>query len=235
VRRTVTTPADGPADAPFNVRMVWSKVYDLACDLWLPINLYEKEDARLTADVAVDGLFDRRKGWAPRNLRPVARMPDPGNLFECGWFTELATCNIRGDILLHKFAASDRIPLLWSESLQACFVFPYLERSPCNLPPTKREDQVARRWARGRPAKCARRAELPAPPMPSVSPALAIGYASDKFSHRGKKKGPLEYYLHHHEKGVRAYFAPSPTGSGPPEAIMVRGGRLHLATHGLAG
>ncbi len=62
-------------------------------------------------------------------------------------------------------------------------------------------------------------------------PAIQISYRSDKFTH-----GSPMNYIHHFGPEVVAYFSQEPFGARrAPEAIMIRGGRLSLHSHGIDG
>jgi hypothetical protein len=206
---------------------LWDRVYLTAVDAYTSIEDYDDADARKTANAALAGWFS--PGGRRRILRGLSRLPDPGNLLSIGDFIELHFVQDSGRILMDVFSPSDGVELLWSADLQACFIFPGLNKGACTLPPTRREDRLARVWAKGRPAKCASPVpRFPTPPLPEVYPGIAITYDSDKFTH-----GRLERYIHHFGPGVRCYTAR--TRAGVPPAIMVRGGKLRLTEHGLAG
>lgn len=214
-------------------KRMWDNVYHASRDSYeRTIDGYEEEDARLTADAAVRGWFPR----GPRGLRqcpdpqPYGRGPAPLN---CGLFLELHYVDASGNIEGRSFAVSDKVSLLWSEPLRACFVFPYITPGACARLPTPAEDALARRWARGRPAKCARPVDFPAPAMPTAYPGIAITYYSDKFPDENGRR-TWQRYIHHFGPGVVCYFARA-SGKTAPTAIMVRGGKLRLETHGLAG
>jgi hypothetical protein len=205
---------------------VWDRVYETSINAYTSIRGYDDFDARKTATVAVNGLFTG--SGARRNPAGLSDMPDPGNVLNLGTFLELHFVDGQGKILMDSFAPSDHVALLWSEGRKACYIVPSLAASACNRLPTPREDKLARRWAKGRPAACGRVVNFPAPAMPVVHPGIAITYDSDKFNH-----GTNERFIHHFGPGVRCYFAR--TFHGSPHAIMVRGGKLRLTSHGLAG
>jgi hypothetical protein len=212
---------------------MWNNVFHSARDSYeRTIDGYDERDARLTANAAVKGWYTGNRLKHPRGLsrcpdpQPYGRGPAPLN---CGLFLELHFVDPSGEIDGVSFAPSDKVSLLWSERLRACFVFPYITPGACARLPTPEENALARRWAKGREAKCARPVEFPAPAMPTAIPGIAITYYSDKFSH-----GTWQRYIHHFGPGVLCYFARS-SGTRAPTAIMVRGGRLRLETHGLTG
>lgn len=187
---------------------------------------YGRRDSERTADAALAGW------WTPSYRRRIhrgsARMPNPGNLLNIGCFLDVDVVTPDGDIVVHSFSRADRVPLYWSENLRACFILPKMRLSECRYRPTSREDRLARIWAKGRPATCARIGRGAQGPLPKEVPALAISYLSDKFTH-GR---PIEY-IHHLGPGVTCSFSASSRGA--PRAIMVRGGNLHLTEYGLEG
>lgn len=223
---------------PPAAKRLWATVFNTSEDLWVPfLDDYYEDDARLTANVAVHGWYE--KTWRRRPMRGIRRLPDVGNLFNCGCFTRLTAVRENGELVVDQFAASDKIPLWWSEDLKACIIMPFLEVSACIYTPTRREDRLSKVWAKGRPARCARLFDTIHPPLPEKLPGIAIDYVSDKFA---AQKGKKTYYIHHFEMpkrrtnpGVYCYYARPLPGHKAPSAIMVRGGDLRLTEHGLAG
>ena len=211
--------------APLGAHHLWRNVYDFSSSAYTHIDGYDLRDAELTADAAVAGWYAGRRLRVHRGL---PRMPRPGNLLNIGCFLNLATTDPDGTVTFSGFSPLDRIPLYWSEDLRACFILPYIRTTTCIYRPTPREDRLARVWAKGRPASCAKLAsDIAAPAMPDVAPVLAISYRSDKFTH-----GKTLEYIHHVENGVLCYFA---RPHSAPRAIMVRGGKLRLTKDGLEG
>jgi hypothetical protein len=216
---------------------MWNNVYRASRDSYeRTIDGYDEPDARKTANAAVKGWYRGGRLSSPRGLsrcpdpQPYGRGPAPLNL---GLFLELHVVDSKGEVEGRSFAESDKVSLLWSEPLRACFVFPYISPGACARLPTPSEDALARRWARGRPAECVRPVDFPAPAMPTAIPGIAITYYSDKFPDEHGKR-TWQRYIHHFGPGVVCYFALS-SGKRAPTAIMVRGGRLRLETHGLTG
>lgn len=219
-------------------QQLWEEVYQTARATYTEIPGYDDFDARLTADAAANSWYES-KGWLSghrkRPMHGLPKMPAPGNLLNlthgrtCG-FLSLESVNDRGIITSRGFDQSDEIPLLWSEDLRALFVFPYLNKNaPCLMPPTKRENKLAKIWAKGRPAKCSQLQMLPSPPLPVVFPGICISYRSDKFTH-----GVPKDYIHHFGANVRCYFSSMGNGRAP-QAIMIRGGELRLTKDGIDG
>jgi len=205
---------------------LWKKIYEYSLDEYGDIKGYDDEDARKTAAVAVNGWYG--SNGRLRTFKGLKQMPDPGNTFNCGNVLGVHWVDRGGAVGQDNFDDSDGVALLWSDDLQACFIVPTLPASVCNGLPTPREDRLARRWARGRGAACSRRGVFPECAMPYVFPGLAVAYESDKFRH-----GRSETFIHHFGPGVRCYIARNYHGA--PHAIMLRGGKLKLTTHGLAG
>jgi hypothetical protein len=213
--------------APLAKHHLWRRIYDASMD-YTEIDGYGPSDAELTADAVTDTFWT---GSRRRALRGLARMPRPGNLLNIGCFLSVEVANEQGTIVIHRFGPQDRVPLYWSEDLQACLVLPYLRTTKCVYRPTAREDRLARVWARGRPATCAKLCNaVPAPPFPIARATVAVSYRSDKFTH-----GRPRHYIHHTEAGVKTYFARAPRGKPAPTAIMIRGGKLCLTPDGLEG
>ncbi len=205
---------------------LWDQVYGISIAEYTDIDGYDQYDARRSANAAVRGWYS--SGGQLRTMTPLRRCPDPGDVLNIGTFMGVDSVRRNGELIQDEFAFHDNVALLWSHDLQACLVFPHLPDSVCDMLPTPREDRIARVWAKGRGAKCSRKAQFPAPAMPIVRPGIAIAYDSDKFTH-GRRQG----YVHHFGPGVRCYTARDLHGA--PQAIMVRGGKLRLTTHGLAG
>lgn len=208
---------------------IWDRVFESAKAVYTSIPDYGERDAMLTADAAADGWFSgglfraRRR----RRMQGLARTPDPGNLLDLGCFIELEWVTCDGKIHGLRIV-KEKIPLLWSDRLQALFVFPDAKRGQCSHPPRKREQELRRVWTKGgQSAACASKMRHPRPPLPYVYPAIQVSYRSNKF-------GSVVNYIHHHEAGVRAYFSDPPT-QRRPRAIMLRGGRLSLTPHGIDG
>jgi hypothetical protein len=211
---------------------MWTRVYSTARDVYTTIDGYEDYDARLTADAAVAGWY-RRVGLFTherRRLGGLSRMPPTGNLLNLGDFTELEWVTPSGQIRGIKFAIGDHVPLMWSHRRQALFILPSMSQGPCNLPPQRTENALAQMWAKGRPAPCSAKFTHTPKPLPVVYPAIEISYYSDKFTH-GK---PMDY-IHHFGPGVLCYFSHEPYGSRRAPDVMIRGGRLRLASHGIDG
>ena len=212
-------------------KRLWTNVYESSRDSYeRTIDGYDEGDARLSANAAV-------KGWYPSGPRGLARCPKPGrgpSPLNCGLFLEIHIVDREGNIRGKSFSANDKVLLLWSETLRACFVFPYISPGACARLPTPAEDALKRRWARGQPAQCVQPVNFPTPPLPIAYPAIAITYYSDKFPDRRTGRRTWQRYIHHFGPGVVCYFARS-SGTRAPTAIMIRGGRLRLETHGLAG
>lgn len=211
---------------------LWRRVYHKSRSVYTSIPDYEDYDARLTADAAAAGWYARSNGgWRKRRLGGLARLPDPGNMLDCGCFLELEWVTPSGEIRGVKPKDGARVPLLWSHSKQAIFILPYMERTACVYPPRATENELAQVWAKGRPAACSSRAAYNRPPMRVAYPAIQVSYLSDKFTH-----GETIPYIHHFGPQVVAYCSKEPFGaSRAPEAIMIRGGRLSLTTHGIDG
>ncbi len=210
---------------------LWERVYDTASDAYGPIPGYNDRDARLTADAAAAGWYsgDRRRNPAGR-----PRTPRPGNLLNLtpnrgGQFVDLDYVMPDGEIRGVRFPGETHA-LLWSADLQAALVLPRMRLSACEFPPTTREDQLARMWAKGRGAKCAARARFELPALPYVFPGIQVSYISDKFTH-----GTMKEYVHHFGPGVLIYFSAPPRGKASPDVIMMRGGGLRLTKHGIDG
>jgi len=210
---------------------LWERVYHTARNVYTPIPGYEDFDARLTADAAANTWYRFQNGaWRKRRLSSVAKMPNPGNTLDCGCLLELEWVTDGGEIRGCKFAEG-KVPMLWSDSQQAIYILPYMERTACVFPPRARENELASVWAKGRPAACSSRVAYNRPPMRFSYPAVQISYKSDKFTHGQRKP-----YIHHFGQDVVAYFSKEPFGARrAPEAIMIRGGRLSLTTHGIDG
>lgn len=211
---------------------LWRKVYFTARDVYGGIPGYEDYDARLTADAAAAGYFQRDGlfGYKRRRVAGLARMPKPGNMLSLGTFLELEYVMPDGAIRGFKFQLADKIPLMWSHSKQALFVLPQLEEGPCVLPPRQTENDLAQVWAKGRPASCSSRVSIDPRPMPYAHPAVQVSYHSDKFTH-----GRSIPYIHHFGPGVLCYFSHDPFGASRAPDVMIRGGRLRLTTHGIDG
>ncbi len=212
---------------------MWQRVYLKSRELYMPIPEYEDADARLTANAAASGWYRRTPagGHTQRRHGGLAHMPQPGNMLTCGALLELEWVMPSGEIRGFSFPASDKMPMLWSDSKQAIFVLPFMKRTACVFEPRKRENELAKVWAKGRGAVCASGANYAIPRMPVVYPALQISYQSDKFTH-GRQKN----YIHHFGPGVLAYFSQEPYGSSrAPQAVMIRGGKLSLTKHGIDG
>lgn len=214
-------------------RKLWDEVYETSRDSYeRTINGYEEQDARKTATAAV-------RGWFPSRPKGLRRAPDPqprrtiAAPINIGEFISFHIVHCDGRIENFGFSEGDHVPLYWSEHLKACLVYPYLTPGECARLPTLQENTIARRWARGRPANCARPVTLPSPPMPRAFPGIAITYDSDKFPGNNGKH-TWQRYIHHFGPGVVCYFARS-TGRKAPTAMMARGGKLRLETHGLVG
>ncbi len=212
--------------------ILWQRVYLKSKDVYTSISDYEDYDARLTADAAAKGWYRRSGGeWRKRALGGVARMPNPGNMLDCGCFLELEYVMPNGEIRGVAPPKGTRIPLLWSHSKQAIFILPYMEKTACVFAPRKVEDGLAQVWAKGRGAACSSRAAYNTPPMRVAYPAIQVSYESDKFTHGN----PIPY-IHHFGPEVVAFFSKEPfRANRAPEAIMIRGGRLSLTTHGIDG
>jgi hypothetical protein len=223
------------ADPPFRMSAgadaMWRRVYATASSMWVGnLDDYYDVDAKLTANAAVVGWWSSRRGvWSRRIHHPFGAMPAPGPMFELGEFFGIDTVNARGEIETHSMtpgAGEKRPQLFWSSDLQACFVFPFMPQNSCTLPAPAREARLVKMWNAGRPARCASPATYPSASLGRPTPGISISYRSDKFSH-GKKMD----YIHHFEGDVMVYVS----GETVPRAIMVRGGRLHVASHGIAG
>ena len=223
---------------------MWDSVYDFASRTWVrarvPLRGYDDRDARSTADTAVAGYFTGGpvRGYRRRPIRALSRMPRPGtmlNLTPRGGYVEGLDA-VRRDvtILRIKWSRADDVPALWSKRLQAVLILPTMRQGLCNLPVPVAENELAKVWQKGRPATCAAPATYPSPPMPYVLPILQTSYVSDKFTPK-----TLTRYIHHHEPGgtrgpVLVYFSSDPR-RGQPVAIMIRGGKLRLTSHGIDG
>lgn len=205
----------------------WWRLYDTASRVYTQIPQYYVEDAIATASVGA------RAWYRGGRLRPMPRLshfPDPGDLVTLGTFIEIDAARQNGKIEAIGFGDSDGIPLWWSKKLSACFVYPFLRGSACKLPPNAAERRLVRTWTDGNyRAACAAEGQIPRPRCVEVLPALAVTYLSTKFS----RTGEIVRYVHHHEDNVHVYLGPSVGGA--PQAIMLRGGRLRLTTHGLDG
>ena len=224
---------------------MWDRVYNTSRDVYTDIPGYGDSDARLTADAATAGWYVRSGGdWRRRRLSGLRNLPAPGNMLFLGCFLDLEYVTSDGEIQGCGFETSDCVPLLWSDDLQALIVLPFAKDGKCIHPPRTREDQLARVWAKGRPAACSLKSAYSRPPMHTVYPAVQVSYSSDKFSW-----GKNTDYIHHHERGREKLLRFSGPGRGPcayfskepfrarraPEAIMVRGGKLRLTSHGIDG
>lgn len=214
---------------------LWQRVYDAMVDAYVgELRDYDVHDAAASADAAAEGWYTGGLLRSPRRRRlsGLRRMPAPGPLLNLtpggGAFLGVEFVDGRAIVGGSRWGAEDRIPLWWSEDLKALLVFSQLGDDSCRFPPTLREDQLSRMWAQGRPARCSGRAPG-RPALPFVFPAIQTSYRSDKFKPRR-----LRPYIHHHGPGVRAYFSESPF-SGPPRVTMIRGGKLRLTSHGIAG
>lgn len=223
-----------PSGMPQQAQELWARVYNDATDIWTrALPDYYDEDARLTANAAVHGWWDRsRAGWRRRQLQGLSRLPDVGNLFNCGTFIDITVTHPDGTLVVDQFGRGDKVTLWWSQDLKACIIMPYLKVSACIYPPTRRENTISKVWAKGKPGRCAQLFETIHPPLRLQLPALAIAYWSDKFA---TTRGEMTHYVHHFENGVYAYFARPLPGRTAPAAIFVRGGKLRLTEHGLAG
>jgi hypothetical protein len=210
---------------------LWERVYDASLAAYTSIPDYEARDAALTADAAAKGWYSggglfggkhRRK-----SLRGLAKLPDPGDMLDLGCFLELEWCTCAGKLEGVRITG-EKVPLLWSDRLQALFVFPDSKRGACSYPARPREAKLRQVWTRGgQTAKCAQKVKFPRPAMPIVYPGIQVSYRSNKF-------GSTTNYIHHHEAGVRVYFSDPPT-KRRPRAIMIRGGKLSLTPHGIHG
>ena len=214
---------------------LWDRVYSTSMDVYSQIPDFGDRDARLTADIAGDNWY--RSGALGNNarrrqLRGLSQMPAPGDLLRLGAFLEVEWVLPNGEIRGARFHPGDGVDALWSDTLQAVIVVPHARLGPCTLPPTRREAQLLAIWARGRAARCSLRATYNLAPLPIVYPAIQLSYRSDKFS-----PGEPKNYIHHIDsRGVLAYFSSEPYGaSRAPQAIMIRGGKLRLTPHGIAG
>lgn len=218
---------------PEEAKYLWAHVFNTSEDYWRELPDYHEDDARLTANAAVHGWWKRdRSGWHKRRLPGLRRLPDPGNLFNCGTFIDVTAVHPDGDFDVSEFGRGDKVPLWWSEDLKACLIMPYLQVSACIYEPTAREDRISKVWAKGRPGRCAQIVQGPQPPLPQQLPGLAIAYWSDKFA---STRGDMTHYIHHFENDVYVYYARPLPGRTAPAAILVRGGKLRLTEHGLAG
>lgn len=207
----------------------WASTYQQARDMYTSIDGYYDEDAALTADAALAGWWSSRGGWHRKPSLPgLPNPPIRKEVFTLGCFIGLHVINRDGSIDVFRASLSDRIPLLWCQATKACLIFPYMKPSECIFPPTPQGNRLSKIWRKGRSAECSSIEKLPNIALPNALPAIAVEYASDKFNTTGE----LEFYIHHHEKGVVAYFSnPNPF----PRAIALQGGRLRVTPDGLEG
>jgi hypothetical protein len=210
---------------------LWNRVYQTSIEQYTAIPQFGDYDARLTADIAADNWYESNLlGGSPkaRSYNGLKKLPATGNLLRLGAALEVEWVTRDGTMKLAHFHGST--DMLWSDRLQAVLVLPDVRKGPCTSPPTRREAQLLARWARGRAARCSLPVTFNRPPMPYVFPCVQVSYRSDKFS-----PGAPRNYIHHIDsRGVLAYFSSDPM-SRAPQAIMVRGGKLRLTSHGLAG
>lgn len=214
---------------------LWHRVYNTARDVYTSIPGYNDWDARLTANAAAEGWYKSTpNGYRKRVFRGLSLMPSHGDTFDLQSFTELEYVTDQGEIRGVSFDPKDGVSLRWSDSKQALYILPRVKESACVYPPRKNEDRLSRIWAQGRPAKCSSRTLVKNPPMRVAYPAIQVSYRSDKFG-LGDDGKPISY-IHHHEPGVVVYFSEEPFGARrAPEAIMIRGGKLRLTSHGIDG
>jgi len=220
---------------------LWERVYYTSREAYGGIPGYEDWDARLTADAAARGCYTGSSwsGYRKRNRKGLARMPAPGGMANLtsgkqpGYVGGIDWVLSDGTVRGCEFEPSEAVQLYWSTRLQAALCLPYLRLGSCSSRVPLTEEKVLRTWTQGRRGgllKCP--ANFGRPPLPFAWPAIQITYISDKFSNDGK----LTTYIHHFGPEVIAYFSQDPTGlSRPPSAIMLRGGRLSLKSHGLDG
>lgn len=212
---------------------LWDRVYATSMDQYTEIKGFGDYDARLTADIAADNWYQSNfLGGSPRKrvFHGLSRLPDPGDFLRIGAALGCEWVMSNGAIRGCEWHAS--CSMLWSDRLQAVLVLPDARMGACSHPPTPREAKLLAIWARGRAARCSRETTSPMPAMPVVNPCVTVSYRSDKFS-----PGKPRNYIHHIDsRGVLAYFSSQPFGATrAPTATMIRGGRLRLTPHGLAG
>lgn len=209
-----------PSWASPRARVLWDTTFLCAEREYGPmVKDWGTQDSVDTANTALRNL-ERRGVTEPSE----ARFPDPGDLAAIGVFIEVDVVQADGTILACGFKQSDRIPMLWSPSLRAVFVYPGVKDFTCDTKPTPQLRRVIRTWTRGRQgARCASERTMPRPAIVTKWPAIAVTYFSTKF-------GSPKRYIHHHDPGV---WASRSAGKSP--CIMIRGGRLRLTSDGLAG
>ena len=220
---------------------MWETVYNAAGVYYGNIDGYEDWDAKLTADAAARGWYNGSswRGYRRRNRNGLSRLPAPGKLVNLtqgrqrGYLPQIDWVLSDGTITGVEFEESEALQVYWSKRLQAIIILPYLRLGACTTRVPEAEDQIVRTWTQGRRGA----AEIcPAtynrPALPYAAPAIQISYISDKFSDNGK----LTPYVHHFGPDVVFYASVNPSGkTRAPEAIMIRGGRLSLKSHGIDG
>jgi len=215
---------------------MWDRVYTTCDEVYSPISGWTDYDSRLTADIAADNWYASGPlGGNPRRrqYQGLAIMPPPGDMLPLGDFLQLEWVLPDGEIRGMNIDYRDHVPLYWSDDLQALFLLPYATTGACVYPPKPRESKLLAVWARGRRASCSAPTQYHRPPMPVVMPGIQVSYRSDKFGRRGEFKN----YVHHFDsRGVLCHFSSQPFNAlRAPQATMIRGGKLRLTEHGIAG
>lgn len=201
----------------------WQRVYDTSMDTWVGhLNGFYERDAKLTADLASR---TQRQG-----CRGFSKVPPPGDFAELGVVTSVDWVDKNGIIWAETWGKRDRNVLMWSRKQQALYIVPGLKPGVCHMPPLFEDHQVLLTWTQGRRGgRCsAALPPLPRVSLPHCSPCIAVSYTSDKFNDRGKTAD----YIHHIDSpGVRVYMDRIQN----PRVIVIKGGKLRIEKHGIAG
>jgi len=212
-----------PSHLSKNDKLWWARVYETSMDTWVgPLRGFHERDAKLTADLASRTF---RQG-----CRGMSKFPNPGDLAELGVVTSVDWVDRDAVIWSETWGKTDRNVLMWSRLQKALYIVPGLKPGACHMPPVFEDHQVLLTWTQGRRGG---RCSAALPPLPRVSlphcaPCIAVSYTSDKFDDRGKTTD----YIHHIDSpGVRVYM----DRTYNPRVLVIKGGKLRVEKHGIAG
>lgn len=208
---------------------LWERLYGQAEEIAYS-GRWGKHGITLPAHVATkicDDLWTR--SGANRVLpKPESRSLPPGDMISLGYAVEVQYYDARTKAIE---TMSFRLPTcLWSDQLQAVFVFTRLKIPQATMPAAAFPEMLAlyRKWHDGKmPKHGVSIVRYPAPAFTSVSPCVAVTYRSDKFDENNE----FVDYVHHHDRGASGNLGPMLFAG--PDCVMIRGGRLALTSEGL--
>lgn len=241
--------------APAEARALWNEAYQSAetyykgqrapdphviasNTAWKTLNLYWRKTPlgkiiqRNPSQIQMGKVRGGEKVYFGEAAEPIE---GPGKTTQLGKFLEVAWIDENGVLHVQRFKEPGLPDLVWNDRTKTLMAFPTTEvPDVCtpNLEGLGREAKMLSEWAEGRKAKCQVPMRVDNYLVMPVGVADTLVYRSDKFD--GKRnphpdlKGAKEY-VHQFDDDVFI----EETGSKPPDAILISGGRLDVERRGI--